>query len=48
MIKGGEVFRMASPIYRENIYVGKFEHLKSDETPIDFFTHYRNRYPLAS
>ena len=49
VIKGAEVFKMASPIYRKNIYVGTFEHLKYDETPVDFFNSHHNRqYPLAT
>lgn len=37
LIEGQETFKMVSPIYRHNIYVGVFENLKDYETPIDFF-----------
>lgn len=34
---GVQHFRMVSPIYKQNIYVGAFENLAPHEVPIDFF-----------
>lgn len=45
--KGNEMFRMASPIYRQNLYVGAFEELASDKTPIDFFKLNYKKFPFV-
>lgn len=38
MIDGGvEVYRMVSPIYMQNIYVGVFEEVGPNETPLNLF-----------
>ena len=47
MAKGTEQFKLVSPIYRQNIYVGAFEELKKDETPLDFFDVNYKAYPFA-
>jgi hypothetical protein len=36
-----------SPIYRQNIYVGLFDNLKPDETPVDFFDPDFENFPFA-
>ena len=47
MAKGNEKFRMVSPIYRQNIYVGAFEELTLDQTPIDFFDPDYETFPFV-
>jgi len=47
VIKGEEEFRLASPIYRQNIYVGVSEKLQNDQSPIDFFNVDETRFPHA-
>ena len=37
VLKGREEFRMVSPIYRQNIFVGAMEDMPSNFTPLDFF-----------
>lgn len=37
VVRGTEEYKLVSPIYRQNIYVGAFEELGPDETPINFF-----------
>ena len=37
-----------SPIYRQNIYVGAFEELKPDQTPVDFFYLDTDRFPFIA
>ena len=36
VVRGQERFRIVSPIFRKNIYVGAFPGLKT-ESPLDFF-----------
>lgn len=38
ILEGRENFKIVSPIFRQNIYVGVFENLKNYETPVDFFS----------
>ena len=45
--KGNEMFRLASPIYRQNLYIGAFEELTSDKTPIDFYKLSFKRFPFV-
>lgn len=47
VLYGKERFRMVSPIYRENIYVGLYEQLDQDETPVDFFNLRFDLFPMA-
>jgi len=47
VLKGMEQFRLVSPIYRQNLYIGKFDQLKQYDTPIDFFNPNYSRYPFA-
>ena len=37
VLKGQEEYKIVSPIFRKNIYVGVIEKFKQDETPLDFF-----------
>jgi len=37
VMKGKERFKVASPIYRQNIFVGNIEGMQPDESPLDFF-----------
>ena len=37
ILKGEEIFRLVSPIFRQNIYVGVFENLPPEDTPLNFF-----------
>lgn len=43
VLKGLEKFKVVSPIFRKNIYVGAFPGVKS-ETLIDFFRFDANKY----
>ena len=45
MIAGQEEFKMVSPIFRQNLYVGVFDKYKNHETPINFFDVDEKRYP---
>ena len=44
---GSETFRLASPIFRKNIYVGVFEKLSPKVSPIDFFKIDYDHFPFA-
>lgn len=46
-MRGTEEFRLVSPIYRQNIYVGVSEKLKLYETPVDLFNVDYDKYPHA-
>ena len=46
LFKGHEVFRLVSPIFRQNIYVGAFEELPKDSTPVDFFNPDDKQFPF--
>ena len=37
VVKGKEEFRLVSPIFRPNIYVGSYNQLADDVSPVDFF-----------
>jgi hypothetical protein len=45
MVRGKEEFKIVSPIFRQNIYVGVFESYKNYETPVDFFNPDYKRFP---
>lgn len=45
VVKGQEEFRVVSPIFRKNIYVGVNETLAKYETPINFFNPNVKKYP---
>lgn len=47
VVKGRELIRMVSPIFRKNIYVGQLEHLEKDESPMDFFDPDYDKFPYA-
>ena len=47
VIKGEEEFRVVSPIYRQNIYVGVSEKLQSNQSPLDLFNVDYERFPHA-
>lgn len=47
VVKGTEKFKLVSPIYRQNIYVGMFENYKDHEVPVDFFKVDLEKYPFA-
>ena len=47
VMKGSETFKMVSPIYRKNIYVGAFQDLPKYVSPVDFFAVDQEAYPLA-
>ena len=47
LVKGREIVRLVSPIFRKNIYVGQLEHLGRDETPMDFFNPDYEKFPYA-
>jgi hypothetical protein len=47
VLKGKEQFKLVSPIYRGNIYVGAFDKLKKHETPVNFFDVDSERFPYA-
>lgn len=47
VVKGKEIFKMASPIYRKNIYVGAYNSLWKSDCPIDFFTYDSKKHKLA-
>lgn len=47
VVKGAERFRLVSPIFRKNIYVGAYPEHK-DQSPLDFFAHSHKKYPHAS
>lgn len=47
VLKGRELIRLASPIFRKNIYVGQLEHLEHDECPMDFFNPDYDKFPYA-
>lgn len=47
VFNGREKFRMVSPIFRKNIYVGEFEALQQDESPVDFFNPDYTRFPFT-
>ena len=47
LISGSESFKMCSPIFRKNIYVGVLQKLKSDVSPLDFFDIDYNHFPFA-
>jgi len=36
-LKGKEQFRVVSPIYRPNIFVGAIEGMNKQDSPLDFF-----------
>ena len=44
---GSETFKLASPIFRKNIYVGVFEKLSPEVSPIDFFNVDYDHFPFA-
>ena len=46
-MKGREEFRLVSPIFRQNIYVGAFDELKPDQSPINFFDPNISKFPLV-
>ena len=48
VIKGKEEFRLVSPIYRKDIYVGVFAHLPKYESPLNFFDPDYTRFPQAT
>ena len=47
VLKGSEKFRLVSPIYRQNIYVGEVEELEADQSPVDFFDPDFEQFPFA-
>lgn len=47
VVRGTEEYRLVSPIFRQNIYVGAFEELAPDETPINFFKPDYKNFPFA-
>lgn len=47
VVQGKEIFRMVSPIFRKNIYVGELEKFKHDESPMDFFKPDYEKFPYA-
>ena len=47
-MKGQETFRMASPIFRKNLYVGVFERFDKNNSPLDFFNIDQSKYPYAA
>jgi hypothetical protein len=47
VLKGSEHFKLVSPIYRQNIYVGRFENMRQDTSPIDFFQPNFKKFPFA-
>ena len=47
VLSGVERFRVVSPIFRENIYVGQFERTPITQTPVDFFEYSPMQWPLA-
>jgi len=48
VIQGSETIRMASPIFRKNLYVGVFERFNNYDSPLDFFNIDTSKYPYAS
>ena len=47
VLKGQENYKLVSPIFRKNIYVGVLEKFKQHETPMDFFTWNPRKWRLA-
>lgn len=45
VLHGKETFRIVSPIFRKNIYVGDYEHVYNYESPVDFFKPNYDRFP---
>lgn len=43
---GTEVFKLVSPIYTQNMYVGLFDEFAADEVPIDLYFATSKKYPL--
>lgn len=46
VVKGQERYRIVSPIFRKNIYVGAYPHLRQ-ECPLDFFNFDANKYAFT-
>ena len=47
VVAGTERFKLASPIYKQNLYSGVFEDLEPSVTPLDFFNIDKKAFPLA-
>jgi hypothetical protein len=47
VLKGQERFKLASSIYRKNIYVNVLESVKPEESPLNFFDIDIQKYPYA-
>jgi hypothetical protein len=49
VVKGEEHVRVASPIYKKNLYVNTVEKhgLKQEDSPLNFFDFNVNKYPAA-
>ena len=47
-VHGSEKFILVSPIFQQNIYVGVYEQLKKNQSPIDFFHIDHEKFPFAS
>jgi len=39
VVKGQEQYKIVSPIFRKNIYVGAYNNLRRSDTPLDFFNY---------
>ena len=48
VVKGSETLRIASPIFRQNLYVGVLPEYPKTESPVNFFNVNREMYPLAA
>lgn len=47
VLKGRERFRIVSPVYRQNIFVGNVEGMANDESPLDFFDEEQLNFALT-
>ena len=47
VMKGQETFKLVSPIYRKNLYVGVFIWADKQNSPLDFFNINEKKYPLT-
>ena len=46
VIQGTEVFKVVSPIYKQNIYTGVFDEYGFDSSPVDLFNPDYDMFPL--
>jgi len=47
VVEGKEKFKIVSPIYRQNIYVGAFEIVPPHQSPLNFFDVDYDKYKMA-